>query len=207
VRVSGGSGGGSGGTRETVMPCEDPRMGYSVFRPGELEFQDRGDGGGRTLVGLSDRLTQTRARFWRYPPGARGRRHAEHVQEELFVVLEGAAAMLLGDPPERVELPTGTVWSPGRRSRYGTTAMRTCCSSSSAHPRSRAAPTTSRRSTAKGYAIAASASSRTTRSKVRSPFSASTRIVSPSWKPPSSSASESGFSTRRWSARLSGRAP
>jgi mannose-6-phosphate isomerase-like protein (cupin superfamily) len=82
---------------------------YSVFRPAELEFADRGDGSGRTLVSVSDRLTQTRARFWRYPPGSRGRRHAEHVQEELFVVLEGTAAMLLGDPPERVELPRGSV--------------------------------------------------------------------------------------------------
>ncbi len=84
-------------------------MGYSVFRPGELEFGDRGDGSGRTLVGVSDRLTQTRARFWRYPPGTRGRRHAEHVQEELFVVLEGNATMDIGDPPERVELPSGSV--------------------------------------------------------------------------------------------------
>jgi mannose-6-phosphate isomerase-like protein (cupin superfamily) len=84
-------------------------MPYAVFRPGELEFADRGDGSGRTLFALSDRLTHTRARFWRYPPGSRGRRHAERVQEELFVVLEGAATMLLGDPPERVELPRGSV--------------------------------------------------------------------------------------------------
>ena len=84
-------------------------MAYSVFRPGELEFSDRGDGSGRTLATLSDRLTHTRARFWRYPPGSRGRRHAEHAQEELFVVLEGTATMLLGDPPKRVELPRGSV--------------------------------------------------------------------------------------------------
>jgi mannose-6-phosphate isomerase-like protein (cupin superfamily) len=84
-------------------------MGYSVFRPQKLEFGDRGDGSGRTLVAVSDRLTNSRARFWRYPPGARGRRHAERVQEELFVVLEGTATMDLGDPPERVELPAGSV--------------------------------------------------------------------------------------------------
>jgi mannose-6-phosphate isomerase-like protein (cupin superfamily) len=84
-------------------------VGFSVFRPGELEFADRGDGSGRTLAAVSDRLTHTRARFWRYPPGSRGRRHAERIQEELFVVLEGTAAMDLGDPPERVELPTGSV--------------------------------------------------------------------------------------------------
>ena len=109
MRVSGGSGGGSGGTRVTVAPCEDRVVGYTVFRPSELEFDDRGDGSGRTLFTLSDRLVNTRARFWRYPPGARGRRHAEQVQEELFIVLEGTAAMDLGDPPERVELPRGSV--------------------------------------------------------------------------------------------------
>jgi mannose-6-phosphate isomerase-like protein (cupin superfamily) len=93
----------------TVAPCEDQHVGYAVFRQDEVEFSDRGDGSGRTLFALSDRLTHTRARFWRYPPGAVGRRHAEEVQEELFVVLQGRAAMLLGDPPERVELPEGSV--------------------------------------------------------------------------------------------------
>ena len=93
----------------TVAPCEDRHVGHAVFRQDEVEFSDRGDGSGRTLSALSDRLTHTRARFWRYPPGAVGRRHAEDVQEELFVVLEGRGAMLLGDPPERVELPQGSV--------------------------------------------------------------------------------------------------
>jgi mannose-6-phosphate isomerase-like protein (cupin superfamily) len=45
-------------------------------------------------------LTQTAAKFWRYPPGTRGKRHAEHVQEEIFVVLKGTAKIDLGDPPE-----------------------------------------------------------------------------------------------------------
>jgi len=82
---------------------------YSVFCPGELEFVDRGDDSGRMLAAISDRLTQTRAKFWRYPPGTRGKRHAEHLQEEIFVVLEGNAAIDLGDPPERHELPRGSV--------------------------------------------------------------------------------------------------
>jgi mannose-6-phosphate isomerase-like protein (cupin superfamily) len=84
-------------------------VGYSVFRAGELDWEDRGDSSGRALASVSDRLTKTRARFWRYPPGSRGKRHAERVQEELFVVLGGTAAMDLGDPPERVELPAGSV--------------------------------------------------------------------------------------------------
>ena len=109
MRVSGGSGANGSGTRLTLPPCEDPHVGYAVFRPSELDFADRGDDSGRTLFALSDRLSHTRARFWRYPPGARGRRHAEHVQEELFVVLEGTGTMLLGDPAERVELPRGSV--------------------------------------------------------------------------------------------------
>jgi mannose-6-phosphate isomerase-like protein (cupin superfamily) len=49
-------------------------------------------------------LKQSRARVWRYPPGTRGRRHADHAQEEVFVVLSGMLTMLLGDPPERVDV-------------------------------------------------------------------------------------------------------
>jgi quercetin dioxygenase-like cupin family protein len=42
-------------------------------------------------------------------PGSKGRRHAERVQEELFVVLAGTATLALGDPAEGFELPTGSV--------------------------------------------------------------------------------------------------
>jgi mannose-6-phosphate isomerase-like protein (cupin superfamily) len=49
-------------------------------------------------------LKQSRARLWRYPPGTRGRRHADHAQEEVFVVLAGRLTMLLGDPPERIDV-------------------------------------------------------------------------------------------------------
>ena len=84
-------------------------MTYSIFRPDELELVDRGDGSGRTLTGIHDALTQTAAKFWRYPPGTRGKRHAEHVQEEIFVVLEGTATIDLGDPPERHALPPRSV--------------------------------------------------------------------------------------------------
>jgi len=85
-------------------------MGYTIFRPGEREFQaaQRGDQR-RSLAPLSEALHNMRANIWRLPPGVRGSRHLEHVQEELFVVLEGTATLLLGDPPERVELPRGSV--------------------------------------------------------------------------------------------------
>jgi uncharacterized cupin superfamily protein len=85
-------------------------MGYTIFRPDEREFQaaQRGDQR-RSLAPLSEALHNMRANIWRLPPGVRGSRHLEHAQEELFVVLEGTATLLLGDPPERVELPRGSV--------------------------------------------------------------------------------------------------
>ena len=84
-------------------------MGFTVFQADQLEFADRGDGSDRSVAGLSDAMTQMRANVWRYGPGARGRRHADRIQEETFVVLEGAPSMLLGDPPERVQLAPGSV--------------------------------------------------------------------------------------------------
>lgn len=94
----------------TVAPCEDRHVSYTVFRQEELEFRPpRAGDQRRAIAGLSDAMTNMRANVWRYPPGTRGRRHKEGVQEEVFVVLEGAATMLLGDPPERVELPKGSV--------------------------------------------------------------------------------------------------
>jgi mannose-6-phosphate isomerase-like protein (cupin superfamily) len=48
-------------------------------------------------------LKHSRGRVWRYPPGTRGRRHADKAQEEVFVVISGTLTMLLGDPPERVD--------------------------------------------------------------------------------------------------------
>lgn len=53
------------------------------------------------------RFAHTRANVWRYEPGARGRRHRHPHQEETFVVLAGTLTMYLGDPPERIDVPTG----------------------------------------------------------------------------------------------------
>jgi uncharacterized cupin superfamily protein len=85
-------------------------MGYTVIRPEDRAFEapQRGDQR-RRIAALSDYLHATRANIWRLPPGVRGSRHLEHVQEEMFVVLDGTATILLGDPPERVELPRGSV--------------------------------------------------------------------------------------------------
>ena len=63
----------------------------------------------RRLQRLSPALTTTRANVWLMSPGSRGRRHRKTDQEELFVSLEGTAMLLLGEPPEKVEVPSGSV--------------------------------------------------------------------------------------------------
>jgi len=84
-------------------------MGYAIFRQDEVEWAPRDDGSGRTVARLSDSMTRSRANIWRYPPGAKGRRHSDHVQEEVFVVLDGTLTVDLGEPPERHEVPRGGV--------------------------------------------------------------------------------------------------
>lgn len=84
-------------------------MGYTVFLAEEHVWVDRDDGSGRRIASLSDAMTQARANVWTYPPGAKGRRHADNVQEETFVVIAGTPSMLLGDPPQRVDLSPGSV--------------------------------------------------------------------------------------------------
>jgi quercetin dioxygenase-like cupin family protein len=89
-------------------------VGFRVVRPDDLEWVEREpEPGGvpRYVSGLSDVLgfEHTRGSLWRYPPGAKGRRHLDTIQEETFVVLSGTLTMYLGDPPERVDLPAGGV--------------------------------------------------------------------------------------------------
>ena len=92
-------------------------MAYHVVRAAEHSWEKRPNPEGREnqAVRVASDLTvaaalqQSRARLWRYPPGTRGRRHADHAQEEVFVVVAGTLTMLLGEPPERVELPAESV--------------------------------------------------------------------------------------------------
>jgi mannose-6-phosphate isomerase-like protein (cupin superfamily) len=84
-------------------------MAYTVFRAAELGWVPRDDESGREVARLSDSMTQSRANVWRYPPGARGKRHADRAQEEVFVVLEGTLTVDLGEPPERHQLERGSV--------------------------------------------------------------------------------------------------
>jgi mannose-6-phosphate isomerase-like protein (cupin superfamily) len=84
--------------------------GYTVFRSDELEWATPSGGNQeRGIVRLSDAFRNMRANIWRMPPGARGRRHREHAQEELFVALEGTATLVLGEEREAVELPEGSL--------------------------------------------------------------------------------------------------
>ena len=84
-------------------------MAYTIFRQSELDWVPRGEGDPRTIARLSDSMSQSRANIWRYPSGARGKRHADRVQEEVFVVVEGTLTVDLGEPPERHELERGSV--------------------------------------------------------------------------------------------------
>jgi quercetin dioxygenase-like cupin family protein len=87
---------------------------YHVLNPDELEWVERppeGDGRARQVARLTEPagLTHTRANLWRYPAGSKGRRHLDRTQEETFVVLAGTLSMYLGEPPERVDVPAGSV--------------------------------------------------------------------------------------------------
>jgi quercetin dioxygenase-like cupin family protein len=87
---------------------------FRVTRPDELDWIEREPEAGespRYVARLTDVLgfEHTRGNIWRYPAGAKGRRHSDNVQEETFVVIDGTLTMYLGDPPEQVEVPKGGV--------------------------------------------------------------------------------------------------
>jgi mannose-6-phosphate isomerase-like protein (cupin superfamily) len=89
-------------------------MGYHVARGGEHDYEERpfreGEAPRLTAdVTTTAQLSESRARLWRYPPHTRGRRHKDLGQEEVFFVVSGTLTMLLGDPPERVDLPPESV--------------------------------------------------------------------------------------------------
>lgn len=88
-------------------------MGFHRADPAELEFAERESPSGpaRFTADLTEalELKQSRARLWRYPPHSAGRRHADKVQEEVFVVVSGTLTMLLGEPAERVVVSAGGV--------------------------------------------------------------------------------------------------
>jgi mannose-6-phosphate isomerase-like protein (cupin superfamily) len=87
---------------------------HSVVNPAELEWITRPHEAGepaRRVAELSDAagFAHSRANVWRYEPGAKGRRHRHKQQEETFVVLDGTLSLYLGEPPERVDVPAGSL--------------------------------------------------------------------------------------------------
>jgi len=90
-------------------------MGYHVVLAADHAWEERPSVEGQAPrlaadVTVPGGLTESRARVWRYPPHTRGRRHLDNGQEEVFVVVSGTLTMLLGEPPERVDLaPTSVV--------------------------------------------------------------------------------------------------
>jgi mannose-6-phosphate isomerase-like protein (cupin superfamily) len=85
-------------------------VGYHVADAAKLNWEERPPAvEGQQPRQLADittaaSLQHSRGRVWRYSPRTRGRRHADHAQEEVFVVISGTLTMLLGDPPERVDV-------------------------------------------------------------------------------------------------------
>jgi quercetin dioxygenase-like cupin family protein len=87
-------------------------MPFDVVQAADLQWEEREAPEGtepRRHAQLTEaaKLTQSRARMWRYPAGARGRRHADPDQEEVFVPLRGTLTLLLEDPPQRVDVEPG----------------------------------------------------------------------------------------------------
>jgi mannose-6-phosphate isomerase-like protein (cupin superfamily) len=89
-------------------------VGYRVADATALEFTERPPNPGEEARSFADLttaagLTQSRARLWRYPPHTTGRRHRDHAQEEVFVVVSGTLTMLVGDEGERVDVGPGSI--------------------------------------------------------------------------------------------------
>jgi mannose-6-phosphate isomerase-like protein (cupin superfamily) len=87
---------------------------YRVVNPQELDWITRPHEAGepaRHVAELSEAagFADTRANVWRYEPGAKGRRHRHPTQEETFVVLHGTLSMYVGDPPNREDVPAGSL--------------------------------------------------------------------------------------------------
>ena len=89
-------------------------MAFRVIRREGLEWITRPhepDEPPRHVAELSDLagFAHSRANLWRFEPGAKGKRHKHSIQEETFVVLSGTLSMYLGEPPERQDVPAGSL--------------------------------------------------------------------------------------------------
>jgi quercetin dioxygenase-like cupin family protein len=89
-------------------------MSARVITPHELTWLTRPHADGepaRHVAELSEvaGMQHVRANVWRYEPGAAGRRHRHPTQDETFVVLAGTLSMYVGEPPERRDVPSGSL--------------------------------------------------------------------------------------------------
>ena len=89
-------------------------MGYRVITPQEQPWITRPHAAGepaRHVTELSELagMEHVRANVWRYEAGAAGRRHRHPTQDETFVVLSGTLSMYVGEPPERHDVPSGSL--------------------------------------------------------------------------------------------------
>ena len=87
-------------------------MPFDMVQANDLLWEKRETTDGtepRQQAQLTDpaKLTESRARMWRYPAHTRGRRHIDPAQEEIFVPLRGTLTILLEDPPQRVDVEPG----------------------------------------------------------------------------------------------------
>jgi quercetin dioxygenase-like cupin family protein len=87
---------------------------FTVITPAEQPWITRPHADGepaRHVAELSEvaGMAHARANVWRYEPGAAGRRHRHPTQDETFVVLAGTLSIYLGDPPERCDVPAGSL--------------------------------------------------------------------------------------------------
>jgi quercetin dioxygenase-like cupin family protein len=89
-------------------------MAHRVITPDDETWITRPHADGepaRHVAELSDvaGMEHVRANVWRYEPGTAGRRHRHPKQDETFVVLAGTLSIYLGDPPERHDVPAGSI--------------------------------------------------------------------------------------------------
>ena len=89
-------------------------MSYRVVTPQDEPWLTRPHADGepaRHVTELSEiaGMAHVRANVWRYEPGAAGRRHRHPTQDETFVVLAGTLSMYVGEPPERRDVPSGSL--------------------------------------------------------------------------------------------------
>jgi quercetin dioxygenase-like cupin family protein len=89
-------------------------MGYRVITPQEQPWITRPHADGepaRHVTELSELagMEHVRANVWRYEAGAAGRRHRHPTQDETFVVRSGTLSMYVGEPPERRNVPAGSL--------------------------------------------------------------------------------------------------